>query len=523
MSKKSLIFNFVAHKGYYKSFDDKNFSKNQILFYAISQTYLPLLNMFANLEADGVPFKMGMTISPTLCAQLSNPIMQQNYINWLDRLIALGEKEVERYPEGSQKNILARQYLKKAKQDKIDYVETFDKNLLSRFSYYAKRGNLELFATCATYAFMPHIADFSEALNAQIEEGLLSHKHFFDFAPEGFYLPHLGYTNGIEKNLRAYGLNYTIIDSKGLLFADPEPKMGIFSPVRSESSFAFFACDSRIDHEILGKKGFMNKAAYRNQQKDIGYDSKLEDLSDFLEDSSERFQTGFKYSANDESDYDFSKAKDELKKDAHEFVEKRLETLNKAEEFCDGQDISLVCNFDADLLGERWYEGIDWLEMVFRELAKTNEITNDNFGDITKEQYQLESVKPAFSASESMGYGEILLDNTNDWMIRYLRKNTERMIDLADRFSEKTGLKSRALNLAAKEVLLSQSSDWPLMIHDKNFPDFAKDQFIKSINGFSTVYESLGSNSISTEWMTNLEREHDLFPWTNYMIFSKKQ
>ena len=61
------------------------------------------------------------------------------------------------------------------------------------------------------------------------------------------------------------------------------------------------------------------------------------------------------------------------------------------------------------------------------------------------------------------------------------------------------------------------------MIFDKTNPDFAKEQFIKTINGFSTVYESLGSNTISTEWLTNLEKEHDLFPWTNYMIFSKKQ
>ena len=45
----------------------------------------------------------------------------------------------------------------------------------------------------------------------------------------------------------------------------------------------------------------------------------------------------------------------------------------------------------------------------------------------------------------------------------------------------------------------------------------------KAINGFSTVYESLGSNTISTEWLTRLEREHSFFPWTNYKVFAKKK
>ena len=103
MSKKSLVLHFVAHKGYFKHLETENISKNQILFVAISQIYLPLLNMFANLESDGVPFKMGITISPTLCAQLSDPVLQQKYIEWLDKLIALGESEMQRYAEGSEK------------------------------------------------------------------------------------------------------------------------------------------------------------------------------------------------------------------------------------------------------------------------------------------------------------------------------------------------------------------------------------------------------------------------------------
>ena len=525
MSRKSLVLHFVAHKGYFKHLESENVSKNQILFLSISQIYLPLLNMFANLESDGVSFKMGMTITPTLCAQLSDPVLQQKYIEWLDKLIFLGEQELNRYPADSEKYNLAKHYLKTVKRDKRDFIETFNQDILSKFSYYAKRGNLELFATSATFGFLPHIADLDEAINAQIEIGLLSHKHHFGIAPEGFFLPHFGYSQGFEKNLKSYGLNYTILEPQGLLFGNPTPEMGIFSPVRASNSFAFFARDLDTTSEICGKNGYMIKEVYRNQQKDIGFDSDLSDLEGFLDESNSRCATVFKYWSNYSNDkiYNLEDAAEQIKLDAKDFLERKIKKLEEAEKLTDGKNCSLVCTIEPELLGNVWFEGIDWLEQIFRQAALQDDIKIENCCDIAKEQFSLQKVEPLSSASNGIGFGENLLDSSNDWLIRYMRKNTQRMMDLAVRFTDDTGLKARTLNLAAKEILLSQASDWPAMIHDKVYPDYAKEQFIKMINEFSTVYDSLGSNSISTEWLTRLEREHNLFPWINYKVFAKKK
>ena len=57
---------------------------------------------------------------------------------------------------------------------------------------------------------------------------------------------------------------------------------------------------------------------------------------------------------------------------------------------------------------------------------------------------------------------------------------------------------------------------------DEDYEKYAEECFTESINDFSTVFESLGSNTISTEWLTRVEREHSLFPWMNYHIFSPK-
>ena len=61
------------------------------------------------------------------------------------------------------------------------------------------------------------------------------------------------------------------------------------------------------------------------------------------------------------------------------------------------------------------------------------------------------------------------------------------------------------------------------MIHSGVFSDFARESFTKSVIDFTKVFDALGSNTVSTEWLTKLEKEHNLFPWLNYRIFCRKQ
>ena len=99
---------------------------------------------------------------------------------------------------------------------------------------------------------------------------------------------------------------------------------------------------------------------------------------------------------------------------------------------------------------------------------------------------------------------------------------SERMIDLSDRYPNETGLKIRLLNLGARELLLAQSGEWATMIHDGYFPEYAEKRFKDAIRSFMIVFDALGSNTVSTEWLTKLEKEHTIFPWMNFRIFSKK-
>src|SRR5882724_13532076 len=81
---------FVRHPEY----DD--FLEEDWLYEAITETYIPLLDVFDGLQRDGCDWRMTMSVTPTLAAMLSDPLLQYRYVRHIDNLIALAGKEIER-------------------------------------------------------------------------------------------------------------------------------------------------------------------------------------------------------------------------------------------------------------------------------------------------------------------------------------------------------------------------------------------------------------------------------------------
>ena len=77
---KNLVFiiktyqDFIRTNGAEISVQDR--PKLNSFFEAVSDSYIPLLNMFERLEADKVNFKLGLVLPPVLCSMLDNPSVQ---------------------------------------------------------------------------------------------------------------------------------------------------------------------------------------------------------------------------------------------------------------------------------------------------------------------------------------------------------------------------------------------------------------------------------------------------------------
>lgn len=498
------------------------------LYESISNIYIPLLQMVEKLEAENVPCRFGIVLPPLLCNMLCDQVIQDLYVEYLDKRNDLGKKELKR--NSADKEITSLITIEMNKNDELKelFIEKYNKNLINVFSDYAHNGYIEILGTCGTDIFMPHFSDMKEVISAQIECGLHSYRQFFGSVPEGFWLPDFGYFPGVEKIIRAYGYTYTVLDTRSVLLAEKIPDAGIFYPSRTDNSLVIFARDKQIDDELFGENGFVMNPVYRNQNRDIGFELPTKQLAPMVEEKSIRYSTGYKYwnrcfTNENNNIYDSETAKEQANKDAKTFIEKRVEVLDKAAEILNQKDfVTCIFTIGADKTFGKWHEAIYWLEDIFR-YAKEFGLNVTTCDKQCEEQYNLEKIVPYYSAGMGAGYGENLLSSKNCWMMRYIRKASERMIDLSDRFSNDTGLKTRLLNLGAKELMLAQNSNLAKMINHSELPEFAEQRFKESIISFTAVFDSLGSNTVSTEWLTTLEAKDSIFPWMNYRIFSKKR
>src|SRR4051812_49007212 len=85
-----------AHLPFVRHPEHEDFLEEDWLYEAISETYLPLLQAFDRLLEEGVPFRVTVTLTPTLVAMLGDPLLMERYARKLDRLCELAGKEVER-------------------------------------------------------------------------------------------------------------------------------------------------------------------------------------------------------------------------------------------------------------------------------------------------------------------------------------------------------------------------------------------------------------------------------------------
>lgn len=517
-----------AHLPFVRHPEHPRFLEETWLFEAISETYLPLLRMFERLDNEKVPFKLAISFSPTLCEMLADPLLRERYLEHLDRLIELGSRETLRTADDAPLNRMARFYYDRAVEDRVLYVERYEKDLLKAFDYYHKKGRIELLTTAATHSFLPFLASSPEALQAQIEVALAQHRLHFGKNPVGFWLPELGWYPGVDALLRAYNFAYTIVDTHGLLFAEPTPELGTFSPIRTNEGLVVFGRDLAASREVWdAATGYPADPLYRDFYRDIGFDLPAEALDCFMENGGARSSTGFKYWAvtggsAEKIPYDPDLAAIRVEEDAHDFLASRVERGRKSRE-ATGTAGCAVCAYDAELFGHWWFEGPAFLEALFRQAARRDDLRFAMPSEIIDRQARFQSVEPQFSSWGTNGYAETWLDSSNDWMYRHLLRCTARMSELADRFPDDGGLKERALNQAARELLLAQASDWAFIMKNRTSPSYARTRVEESIKNFLTIYDSLGGNYISTEWLTNLEKRHRIFSQINYRVFRKKK
>src|SRR5437763_11717065 len=236
---------FVRHP----EFDD--FLEEDWFYEAITETYVPLLDVFDGLERDGADWRVTMSVTPTLAAMLCDPLLQYRYVRHIDNLIALAGKEVERTRLQPEFNQLARMYHERFQRARDVFVKQYNNNLLNGFRRFFELGKLELITWGATHGFLPLMTINRNAVRAQVEIGAREFQRHFGKRPQGIWLPECGYVPGVDEHLRDSGIRYFFTDTHAVLFAEPRPKFGIYAPLRCpQTHVAALARDTESSKQV---------------------------------------------------------------------------------------------------------------------------------------------------------------------------------------------------------------------------------------------------------------------------------
>jgi len=515
-----------AHLPYVRHPEREDSLEERWFFEAMTESYLPLLHVFEKLSDEGIPYRLTLSLSPTLLAMLSDDLLQKRYLRHLEKSLLLAQRETRRTAAEPVFNRLAQMYKEILERNLHTYQERFNKNIITGFKNLQDKGHLELITTMATHCYSPLYSSQLAVLRAQVKVAVQEYAKYFGQRPQGMWLPECGYYPGLDGLLQEEGINYFFVESHGLLYATPRPKYGIYSPVKCPSEVAAFARDVESTVQVWSSElGYPGDFMYREFYRDIGYDLPEDYLKEFLP-GGIRCDTGFKYyRITSRSDYKEPYLPEEasLKARLHaeDFVQNRKKQIDFLSKHMDLKPI-IVSPYDAELFGHWWFEGPLWLENVLRIVAAIPELETATPGDYLKFYEKLQVTTPCASSWGNQGYNDVWLNGANDWIYRHLHQAGEQMIRLANFHLKPDPLVKRALNQAARELLYAQSSDWAFIMKTGTVVEYAKRRTIQHLSRFNRLYEAITQSKIDAFWLKELETEDNLFPELNYAVYREE-
>jgi len=505
-----------AHLPYVKHPECEDSLEERWLFQAMTESYIPLLEVFRNLARDGVPYRIAVSLSPPLLEMFADPLQRERYKRHLLLLAGLGEKEMERNSQDTRLRDLARMYRDRFLDIYRLFTSDFHEDLGRAWGDLASAGNVELITSAGTHGYLPLLLT-PRAIGAQVRAGLAAFRRHFHHDPQGFWLPECAYTPEVEPFLKEGHVTYFILETHGILFATPRPRFGFHAPLVTPQGMLAFGRDPDCSKQVWSAdEGYPGDGAYREFYRDIGYDLPAEYLGDALPDGA-RVPTGFKYyrvtdrRSSQKDVYDPEAARRRAREHAGNFLFWRNKEADHWQAAL-GRKPVMVAPYDAELFGHWWYEGPLFLEEVFRLMAAQKHRVLAIAPSDYATYYPVNQVaEPARSSWGYKGYNEVWLEGSNDWIYRHLHVCQEQMAEAAEKHRDASGLSRRALCQATREILLAQASDWPFIMKAGSVPDYARRRFVSHVGRFRRLVDEVDRGAVDPVFLHEVEERDSIF------------
>jgi len=526
MAKGYLALVLHAHLPFVRHPEDATVMEERWLYEAITETYLPLVQSFEGLQADHVPVRCTVSLSAPLITMLTDDLLKERYAAHLDRLIELAEKELERTRSEPYYQRLAEMYHNRFLSLRHTW-RCHEGNLVKAYRGLQDSGCVEVITSTATHGYFPLLDRNWAALRAQVHVAADLYERHFGQRSKGMWLGECGYVPGVDELLREAAVRYFFVDTHGILFADQEPVYGVHAPLFCPSGTAAFGRDTESSEQVWSaKEGYPGDPHYRDFYRDIGFDLPLDYIAPYIHPEGHRIYTGLKYHAithnqlHDKWVYDPEIARGKAGLHASHFRGKRAEQVERLAAHMDRPPI-LVSPYDAELYGHWWYEGVQFLDDLFRQLHFDQDVVEPiTPGDYLDRHPTNQVATPCASSWGHKGYNEYWLNETNAWIYRHLHAAGERMVELARRYPAPDPGLRRALNQAARELLLAQSSDWAFIMKTGTTVGYAERRTNEHLIRFNRLYKEIVAGHPDESWLGSIETQDNIFPDIDYRIYA---
>jgi 1,4-alpha-glucan branching enzyme len=510
---------FVRHPEYDDSIEERWFHA------AVTESYIPLLLMMERLAEDQIEFRLTFSISPPLASMFGDRYLQSRYLRRLEQLMELADKEVRRTRTTPGIQEVARFYRRRLRLVHDAFVDRWKRNLAGAFRRLQDGGHVEIIASAATHGYLPLLSIDKSAVRAQVRIGVEHYRQMFRARPRGFWLPECGFYPGVDVLLAKEGIRYTILETHGITRADPRPDAGVYAPVVCPSGVAAFGRDPESSRQVWSSiDGYPGDYDYREYYRDIAYDLDLTYIAPYIHPTGVRLDTGFKYyrvtgRGDHKQAYVPERAEEKARLHASHFVAARKAQISHLATAMDRRPL-VVAPYDAELFGHWWFEGPIWLEQVIRQVAsRPRTIQLVTLSDYLGEHPAMQVSTPSASSWGYKGYSETWMNASNHWIYPHLHQGALTMERLVRRNGRARGLTARALQQAARELLLAQSSDWAFMINAGSTSEYAARRTTLHLARLARLARDIDRRTIDERWLSAVQAQDNIFPDADYRLF----
>jgi 1,4-alpha-glucan branching enzyme len=494
---------------------------------AASTTYMPLLVALTDLAERGARFQLTIGLTPILMEQLGDETVRANFEEYLADRQERAESDKIRFAQSGQarEERVAARYAELFAGVLDAFRNRFNRDIVGGFAALQRSGHVELMVSAATHGYLPLLSRAS-SIAAQLQVGIEAYERHTGATPKTIWLPECAYRPahnglpGIEEFLQAQGLNLFFTEVEALheaVFADGSPGVPTtFLPYRIASSpVNVVARNERVREQVWSRwEGYPGERDYREFHRKDAVSGLW-----YWRITGEDVDLGAK------DLYEPSWAAQRVEEHAGHFVgvvEDEMASWRR-----EHAEPGIICAaYDAELFGHWWFEGVQWLARVLDLMGGSRTVATSSAGSFVAENPATQAVHLPES-SWGRYHNDFTWNNADTaWMWPIVHERERRMEGLVARYPSAGGATRAALNQAARELLLLESSDWPFLVTTGQASEYATKRFKAHVRRFDRLTEHLANGTAETSaarhLLDRLERLDNPFPQIDYRVFQDR-